>query len=139
MSMSYVKGRRLVTDFTGDKGFTVQADAESADINKIIARFEKGGSLARMNAKEPFYGDVSDLGGLADCLIKVQKADELFMDLDAKVRERFENDPVQLIDFLEDPNNLKEAIDLGIVSPRPEPVVEPPVVVPEPVVPVVRA
>lgn len=111
------------TDFTGDRGFTVQADRDDADINKIIARFEKGGTLARINAREPFYGDVSEFGDLAESLMKIQAANELFMSYDARIRERFENDPVKFVEFFEDPDNIQEAIDLGLAVPRPvEPV-----------------
>lgn len=118
-SKEYVKPR---VDFTGDRGFTVQADRDDADISKIIARFEKSGTLARVNSREPFYGDVSDIGGLADAMIKVQKANELFMTYDARIRERFDNDPRKFVEFFEDENNLKEAIELGLAQPRPEPV-----------------
>lgn len=127
-----VKGEEyhVETDFSGDKGKTVQSEREEADINKIIARFEKSGSIARINSKEPFYGDVSMFDGLADAKMKIQEANELFMDYDAKVRERFDNDYVKFIEFLENPDNLDEAISLGIAQPRPEPP-QPPV--PEPV------
>lgn len=114
------------TDFTGDKGFTVQADRDEADINKIVARFQKTGQLPPTLKGEPFYGDVSDFGDLAESLIKIQDADRLFMTFPADVRERFDNDKVKMIEFLEDPANYDEALKLGIVQPRPE------VVVPDP-------
>lgn len=129
MSLNW-NGKMPVVDCSKDKGFTVQADRDDADINKIIARYEKGGSMARINSREPFYGDVSDLGGLAESMIKVQKANELFMAYDAKLRERFDNDPVKFVEFLEDPSNLKEAIELGLALPKVEPSAPP---APEPV------
>lgn len=107
------------TDFTGDKGFTVQADRDEADINKIIARLEKGANLARLNSKPPFYGDVSDLGGLDEAIMKVQKAEKMFMDIPANVRERFDNDPVKYVEFFQDPANIDEAIKLGLALPKP--------------------
>lgn len=120
------------TDFTGDRGFTVQADREDADINKIIARFNKSGQLPPTFRGEPFYGDVSELGDLQESLIKIKEADELFMSYPAELRERFDNDPVKLVDFLKDEKNRKEAEDLGLVVRQPEPVEVPPV---PPVVP----
>lgn len=110
-----------VTDFTGDKGFTVQADRDDADINKIIARFHKSGQLPPMRGGQPFYGDVSDIGDLQDSLMKVQEANELFMAYPAELRERFDNDPVNLVNFLADEGNRKEAEELGLVLPRPKP------------------
>lgn len=120
MSFNY-KGGKPVTDFLGDKGFTVQADRDDADINKIIARFEKGGTTARINAREPFYGDVSEFHGLAEAMMKVQEANELFMTYDAQLREKFENNPVKFIEFFEDEKNTDEAIKLGLALPKPEP------------------
>lgn len=110
------------TDFTGDKGFTVQADRDEADINKVIARFNKSGQLPPTFRGEPFYGDVSEFGDLRESLIKIQEADELFMALPAVVRERFENKPANMIDFLSDEGNREEAEELGLVVPRPKPV-----------------
>ena len=120
MSQNY-NGKKPVVDCTGDKGFTVQADRDGADINKIIARFEKGNFTARMNSRPPFYGDVSDISGLDQALMKVKKAEELFMSYDAVLRERFDNDPVKFVQFFEDPNNLKEAVELGLALKKPDP------------------
>ena len=38
------------------------------------------------------------------------------MALPAQIRSRFENDPAKLIDFLDNSENLDEAIKLGLVS-----------------------
>lgn len=119
-----------VTDCTGDKGFTVQSDRDDADINKIVQRFMKSGQLPPSLRGEPFYGDVSEFGDLQDSLIKIQEANELFMQYPAEVRERFDNDPVKLVDFLADEGNRKEAEDLGLVVPAPAPAEVPPVVPP---------
>lgn len=114
-----------VTDFRGDKGFTVQADRDDADINTIIKRFVKSGQLPPSRGGEPFYGDVSDFGDLQDSLIKIQEANSLFMSYPAEVRERFDNDPVNLVAFLADESNRQEAEDLGLVVKRPVPAPEP--------------
>lgn len=113
-------GKRPVVDCSKDKGFTVQADRDDADINKIISRFEKTGTVMRMNRREPFYGDVSEFGGLAEAIMMVNEADELFMQMDANVRERFDNDPVRFVEFLADEKNYDEALKLGIVQKRPD-------------------
>ena len=36
--------------------------------------------------------------------------------MSADIRERFKNDPAEMISFLEDENNLPEAIKLGMVT-----------------------
>ena len=62
---------------------------------------------------------MSEFGDLQDSLIKVQEANALFMTYPAEVRERFDNDPALMIDFLADKGNRKEAEDLGLVVKRP--------------------
>lgn len=105
-----------------------QASADEVDINKIMARVQKGQTVLGSDG-EPFYGDVSDLGGLQEALMKVQEAEDLFMQYPAEVREKFENNPVNMIGFLEDPANLDEAIKMGLIKPKPAPPTPP---VPEP-------
>lgn len=120
------------TDFTGDKGYTVQADRDDADINKIVSRFQKSGQIPPSVRGEPFYGDVSEFGDLAESYMKVQEAQRLFSAFPADLRERFDNDPVNMIDFLADEGNRKEALELGLI-------VAPPVAPVPPALPVVPA
>lgn len=125
-----------MTDFNGDPGLTVQSDRDEADINKIIQRIQKTGQIPPMIGKEPFYGDVSEFGDLQENIIKIQKADELFMTFPADVREKFENDKVKMIEFLADENNREEALKLGLIQKRPDPEPEAPAAPPAAVTPV---
>lgn len=106
---------------------TSQAPAEEVDINKIVARIQKGQTVLTSTG-EPFYGDVSELGGLQEAFIKVQESQELFMQYPAEVRSKFDNDPVKFVAFLEDPKNMEEAIKSGLITkepPKSPPVPEP--------------
>jgi len=51
-----------------------------------------------------------------------------FMDLPAKIRQRFNNNPAELIAFLQSPSNVDEAVELGLMEKisKPEPKPEPP-------------
>ena len=121
------KARFVEADFSKSTSITSQAPTAEADINKIMAKIEKGHPILT-NAGTPFYGDVSDLGGLQEAIMKVQEADDLFSQFPAEIRAKFENDPVNLVSFLEDPENYDEALKLGIVNPKPSqqaPVPEP--------------
>lgn len=113
-----------VTDCSKDFVLTIQADKDEVDINKIMKKIENG-RMVNILQREPFYGDVSEFNGLQDAIMKVEKANGLFNDLPASVRERFANDPAEMIKFLEDDKNLDEAVELGICSPRPKTPVEP--------------
>lgn len=112
-------------DFKAGK-FAIQSDAAEVNINNIIKRIQNGGSIPEFKG-QPFYGDVSEFDGLADAFMKIQDANELFMSYPAELREKFENDPVKFVTFLEDQNNIDEAIKLGLAvkKPVPEPASEP--------------
>lgn len=104
------------------KGRTKQSFRDAADINTIVARYRKTGMLENLSRAQPYYADVSTVGTYADNLRKVTLANESFMMLPAALRERFENDPGQLMDFIADEANTAEAIELGILAkPLPAP------------------
>lgn len=107
--------RFVEADFSNSPSMTSQSFSDEVNINKIMARVLKGQTVLANNG-QPFYGDVSELGGLQEAIQKVQEADELFMQYPADLRETFNNDPVELIEFLEDPKNKEKAIELGLVN-----------------------
>lgn len=118
------------TDCSGDKRLTVQASTDEVDINKIVKRVIKGQGVPVFNGK-PFYGDVSELGGLQDSIIKVQKANDLFLAYPAHIREKFDNDPVKFVEYMSDSENMAEAIEIGLAEapkdkkePKPSPLPE---------------
>jgi len=116
--MGYKRGDPGV-DFTGEVTLTVQADAKQLDINKMVQKIRNGQAVPVYNG-QPFYGDVSQFKGLAESFEQIQNAEELFMQFDASIREKFDNDMVKFVEFLDNPANSKEAESLGLVSKKPE-------------------
>lgn len=105
-----------------DPTLTQQHFRQECDINFIMDRYNRTGMLPQnANISEAFYGDVSDSFDYRSSLEAIQAADEAFASLPAAVRQRFANDPSQLIDFLHDSGNRAEAISLGLISPDPDP------------------
>lgn len=112
------------------KSLTKQEFTKECDINVIIKGFEKTGVLPVANL-EGVFADVSQIGGYAEGLRLVTEARDAFMQLDPEIRERFKNDPQQLLAFIEDANNYDEAVKLGLIekkeAPPPDPAeVKPP-------------
>lgn len=101
----------------------VQSDAEEADINVLARRF---GLTSDVNyhpsdgdydpSMASAFGDFSTAGSFHEALQAQLDAREAFMALPARVRRRFENDPGVLLDFLADPNNRSEAVELGLLT-----------------------
>lgn len=123
---------RVTSDPVG-ASLTRQSFAAECDINVIMRRYEKTGALPPMNEKEARYIDTSSLD-YQDAMFKVADARSAFLELPWRLRDRFGNDPAQLLRFLEDPKNLEEARTLGLVNPEGKPAIPLAVRVVEPAV-----
>lgn len=91
--------------------------AQDADINVIVARFGLDPKLPPPEAFDPrYYGDVTAIPDLRSALDTVRDAQERFRALPARLRERFANDPARLWNFVNDPANIDEAVNLGLLT-----------------------
>lgn len=106
---------------------TKQSFAEELDINKILERAKNGQDIsAVVNQRVAQYGDFSEVPSYQEALDLVNRANGMFMSFDANVRERFNNDPIRMIAFLQDRSNFDEAVKLGLVVPKEPPVLPAP-------------
>lgn len=99
---------------------TRQEFAADADINTIVERMSLGYQMP-VNTTPPMQGDFTGLPDYGGAVQMIRKAQEIFNNLPAKIRERFQNDPEKYINFFHDENNRLEAEKLGLVKPRPVP------------------
>lgn len=79
-----------------------------------MAKYLRTGDITHVSTKMPQYGDFSTVPDYKSALDQVNEAMELFMEMPADVRTRMENDPQKLIEFLDDPNNFEEGVELGL-------------------------
>lgn len=98
-----------------DVSLTRQSEADAADINKIMARYEKTGVLP-VSQREALFIDVSEMGDYRSAVEQVELVNEYFRQLPAKVRAEFDNEPARLLDFMSDPANEARARELGLVE-----------------------
>lgn len=116
---SYTSGLKCL-----DESRTQQQFKEESDINTIVARFGISGVMPAdfgMPQSVDFTETVTDYH---TALNLVRQADEDFMQLPGALRERFRNDPQELMNFVENPANLDEARALKLAKPAEK--VEPP-------------
>lgn len=102
-----------------EEGRTQQAHKDDADINVIVRRFGLTGELPE-NFRMPVSGDFTGVSDFQTAMQMVVAAQEAFMELPGEMRARFNNDPQQLMSFLEDGKNREEAEKLGLVQKKPE-------------------
>lgn len=113
--------------FIGE-GRTKQSFKAECDVNNIVARFLKTGVIDAMNKHAPKYGDCTGLEFQAG-MESIIKAENAFKSLPAQLRDRFQNDPGQFLDFVQNDENREEARKLGLLKPEPKqatPVATPP-------------
>ena len=88
---------------------------DECDINNILRQFNITGLLPE-NSLSPRYGDFTGISDYHSALNAVIAAEDEFMALPADLRARFDNDPANLIDFLDQESNKDEAISLGLID-----------------------
>ena len=92
---------------------TKQSFKDECDVNNIVNRWLKSGQLPLASMSSPSFIDVSGVPDYHTALNIVRQSQDMFAALPAAVRDRFGNDPGQLLAFVEDEKNLDEAIRLG--------------------------
>jgi len=106
-----------------DASLAQQHFKEECDINTILEKFNISGILPEQPLS-PRYGDFTGIGDYHTALNRVIAAQDEFEALPAQIRARFNNDPAQLIEFLENSDNRPEAEQLGLVEKAAAEVVE---------------
>lgn len=104
----------------GSKSLTQQNFAGEADINRMVDRHMKGPGrfgqpIGNPNAsRQPFWGEVP-AESFHDMLNKVSDIQSAFRSLPSRLRNRFANSPYQLMRWVENPQNRKEAVKAGLI------------------------
>lgn len=109
-----------IVDCSVESSRTLQSDKDACDINIIVGRAEATGFAAWTNQNQPQWGvDVSGVMDYKSARDFVFAAEEQFMELPAKVRARFDNDPGKFLAFVENPTpeSIDEGRKLGIYAP----------------------
>lgn len=106
----------------GGERVTKQSFANDADINTLVKR-HLGGAPGRTlhnigdprASRQPKFFDMPS-ASFHEMLNSVTDVQAKFASLSAKTRARFGNSPYQLLRFVENPENLQEAVKLGFVA-----------------------
>lgn len=111
-----------------EPSLTQQHFGKDADINEIVKRFGvKDGAIQPYALDPNYYGDFSSVPDFRQALETTRDAAERFNALPAALRQRFNNDPVLLWEFVQDPANDPESYKLGLLQdPAAPPKAEPP-------------
>lgn len=111
---AYFKHQRQKQDFSAG-GRTKQAFKDECDINQIMARYLATGVLDHARDVGARYADVTTLD-YQEAQNLIAEAASAFASLPSALRGQFDNDPAVLLDWVHDPANLDEAVELGFID-----------------------
>jgi len=95
---------------------TKQSFKDEVNINKIMEKFQRTGAIDHYAKHAPQYGDASQVDYLEANLV-ISNANTMFEELPSSIRKKFENDPAQFLEFVQDEKNNEEMIELGLKKP----------------------
>lgn len=108
---------------------TEQSHKDECDINQILAKYIKGEFLEHQMTQQSNYGDFTSFD-FHEAQNIIAKANSMFEELPSNIRNKFQNDPAQFLDFTADENNHAEMVELGLANPTETPVNTEPVATP---------
>ncbi len=112
---AHTKIPRSQINFDQDKKQTESHHAESCDVNCIINRFKKTGVLEHRNTHRGTYGFASSQT-FQDAMQIVAQGNSLFSELPSEIRDKFNHDPAQFLEFVQDEKNAPEMVELGLAK-----------------------
>ncbi len=87
-----------------DDGRTKQSFKESTDINKILAKARRAGTLSHLQKYGGEYGDFSDFDFL-EAQNTLARAHNIFNELPGEIRREFGQNPTAFFKYASDPEN----------------------------------
>lgn len=94
---------------------TQQHFADSVNVNNIMKKYHNNlNNVPAPIAAAGVYGDFSKAKSYQEMLNAINQSEESFGQLPSELRTRFENNPNNLIKYLDDPKNLEESYTLNL-------------------------
>ena len=111
---------------------TIQSEKDNCDINVIMNRYATCGTPLpyRTDGVQPVYADVSELGDYMENFQRCKQAEEMFNALPSALRKELDNNPANLLPFIQDENNKERCYEYGLLNRPAVEAPQAPVVVP---------
>ena len=113
------KRRRIRCDFS-EPQITDQSFKRSCDINFIMEQYAKTGMLPNYSGEQPIFADLTDVPDLNTVFELSQNVSAAFQDLPPIVRKAMDNNPAQIQDFIQNPENFDFLVKHKVLLPRKE-------------------
>ncbi len=106
MSIYFAKHRKPEVRKYSRHGKTKQSQADECDINKLLVRAARSGSLSHLDKYQARYGDFSDFD-FTEHAIKMAEGQTIFENLPAEVKREFDQSPDKFFEFVTNPENAE--------------------------------
>jgi len=120
MKKIHKRENRVITKIEGVSK-TDPSYAKAADINVMVARFNKTGIPPHDVRHGGRFVDVSEIKTLSEMYELSNLALEAFQSLPARVRKLMNNDPSKLEDFISDEKNYDLCVEHGLIIEKKAP------------------
>lgn len=115
---AYCAKPRVQISFDENSRWTKQSFRDECNVNTIMNRYLQNGEIPVINQQAPQYLDVTGLE-FQEKMEFVAGAQTLFNELPSNLRNRFQNDPAQMLDFCSNPANRAEMASMGLLRVPP--------------------
>jgi len=99
------KGRLIQPTYKD--GRTKQSFKDETDINKILIRAQKAGTMSHLQKYEGTYGDFADFD-FFEANLQLTKGREVFDALPSELRTEFHQSPAEFFEYVNDPANHED-------------------------------
>lgn len=114
--MSYREFRKKhVVTKNNEPSKTNQSFKDQCDINTIVSKFMKTGEFNHLAKRQGFYADVSQFPDLLGAHLIIKESEASFARLPAELRKEFGNNPLEMIEWLQNPENKQKAEEMGLI------------------------
>lgn len=101
---------------------TQASSAMDCDINVIVRRFGIDNEVTPTAVLDPrYYGDFDMSLDLGTAMARIDEASTRFSRLPVALRNRFDNSPAKLWQFVMDPANAEACVEMGLLARRKPP------------------
>ena len=88
----------------------------SKSFKTMINKYDRTGVLSNVQKGKAMYGDFTKVNEYQDAIDLVTNSKNMFNELPSDIREKFSNNPGEFFEWITNPANNKEAIELGLVK-----------------------
>lgn len=106
--------RQRVQVFFDPESKVEKSHRQRVNINSIMAKINRG--VMPPIKSGGLYGDFSTVEDFHTSVQRVQDANNDFLALPSEIRKKFHQNPAELIEFLNNPDNYEKAVEYGLID-----------------------